>query len=68
MLSNISNSSYNALQVEVRRRMPGSLQFQGSSTFSKVLTDSGGRPIDEGLVTFLGLGDRLHDAGTQRVE
>ena len=44
MLSNISNSSYNALQVEVRRRIPGGLQFQGSYTFSKVLTDSGGSP------------------------
>src|SRR5262249_7580402 len=44
ILSNISNSSYNALQVEAWRRMPGSIQFQGSYTFSKVLTDSGGRP------------------------
>ena len=38
-LYNGGQSTYNALQVEVRRRMSAGLQFDGSYTFSKSLTD-----------------------------
>lgn len=40
MLTNYSNSSYHALQLEVRRRYAPGLHFQGNYSFSKVLTDS----------------------------
>jgi len=36
---NYSHSSYNALQVDVRRRTRSGIQFQGNYTFSKVLSD-----------------------------
>lgn len=42
MVTNFSNSTYNSLQVEVRRRMGKALQFQGNYTFSKVLSDAAG--------------------------
>ncbi|HYM13600.1 MAG TPA: TonB-dependent receptor [Bryobacterales bacterium] len=42
LLTNYSNSSYNALQAEVRRRLTGGIEFQANYTFSKVLTDSSG--------------------------
>jgi hypothetical protein len=42
MVTNFSNSTYNSLQVEVRRRMGKTLQFQGNYTFSKVLSDAAG--------------------------
>ena len=41
MVTNFSNSTYNSLQVEVRR-MGKALQFQGNYTFSKVLSDAAG--------------------------
>jgi hypothetical protein len=41
-LTNYSNSTYNALQMEVRRRMDTGLDFQANYTFSKVLSDSAG--------------------------
>ncbi|MEP6537041.1 MAG: TonB-dependent receptor [Bryobacteraceae bacterium] len=41
-LTNYTNSTYNALQVEVSRRMSTGLQFQGNYTYSKVLSDSTG--------------------------
>ena len=41
-LTNYSQSSYNSLQVEVRRRAASGLDFQVNYTFSKVLTDSAG--------------------------
>lgn len=40
MLTNYSNSSYHAVQFEVRRRYAPGLHFQGNYSFSKVLTDS----------------------------
>ncbi len=40
LLQNYSNSSYHAMQLEVRRRSASGLQFQGNYAFSKVLTDS----------------------------
>jgi hypothetical protein len=40
-ITNFSNSSYNSLQFEVRRRM-GALNFQANYTFSKVLSDAAG--------------------------
>jgi len=36
---NYSHSSYNALQVEARRRTRSGIQFQGNYTFSKALSD-----------------------------
>jgi hypothetical protein len=45
MITNYSNSSYHALQVEVRRRMSSGLQFQANYTFGKVLTDSSGTQV-----------------------
>jgi hypothetical protein len=42
LIANYSNSSYNALQIEVRRRAAAGIQIQGNYTFSKVLTDSSG--------------------------
>ena len=41
-LTNYSNATYNSLQVEVRRRLSGGLDFQGNYTFSKVLSDAAG--------------------------
>jgi hypothetical protein len=40
LITNYSHSSYNALQLEVRRRTAGGLEFQANYSFSKVLTDS----------------------------
>ncbi|MBL8240717.1 MAG: TonB-dependent receptor [Bryobacterales bacterium] len=40
MMTNYSNSSYNALQVEVRRRLRSGLNIQGNYTYGKVLSDS----------------------------
>ncbi|HEY7390354.1 MAG TPA: TonB-dependent receptor, partial [Bryobacteraceae bacterium] len=42
LLTNYSSSSYNSLQVEVRRRMHSGLSFQWNYTFSKVLSDADG--------------------------
>lgn len=42
MITNYSNSTYNALQVELRRRTRSGLEFQGNYTFSKVLSDAQG--------------------------
>ncbi|MGH8249000.1 MAG: hypothetical protein ACREUU_21545, partial [Gammaproteobacteria bacterium] len=39
-LSNYSNSSYNALQIDVRSRVRAGLQFQANYTYSKVLSDA----------------------------
>ncbi len=41
-VANYSNSNYNALQLDVRRRTRSGIQFQGSYNFSKVLGDSTG--------------------------
>ena len=41
-ITNFSNSSYNSLQFDVRRRLNSGLSFQGNYTFSKVLTDADG--------------------------
>jgi hypothetical protein len=40
MLNNYSNSTYNSLQIEARHRATAGLEFQGSYSFSKVLSDS----------------------------
>jgi hypothetical protein len=45
LLTNYSNSSYNALQTEIRRRLAGGMEFQANYTFSKVLTDSSGTQV-----------------------
>jgi hypothetical protein len=45
MITNYSNSSYHALQIEVRRRVSSGLQFQANYTFGKVLTDSSGTQV-----------------------
>ena len=42
LVTNYSNSSYHAMQLEVRRRAREGLQFQANYSFSKVLTDSSG--------------------------
>ncbi len=42
ILSNYSNSTYNALQADITRRMRGGLQYQFNYTFSKVLSDAAG--------------------------
>ena len=42
MLSNYSNSTYNALQIDVRSRVRSGFQFQGNYTYAKVLSDSDG--------------------------
>lgn len=42
LLGNRSSSSYNALQIDVRRRIRSGIQFQGNYTFSKILSDSVG--------------------------
>ncbi len=46
ILANYSNSSYNALQIDVRRRVRAGLQFQGNYTYAKVLSDSNGTNQD----------------------
>lgn len=40
LITNVSNSSYNALQVDVRHRYRNGVQFQANYTFSKVLSDA----------------------------
>ncbi|HET9788148.1 MAG TPA: hypothetical protein VFP47_13495, partial [Pyrinomonadaceae bacterium] len=40
LLTNDSMSNYHSLQVEVRKRFSGGLQFQADYTFSKALTDA----------------------------
>ena len=42
ILSNYSNSTYNALQIDVRRRVRSGFQFQANYTYAKVLSDSDG--------------------------
>jgi hypothetical protein len=42
MVTNYSNSTYNALQVDVRRRVQRGLLFQGNYSYSKVLSDAAG--------------------------
>src|SRR5262249_27137002 len=39
-ITNLSNSSYNGLQLEVRKHTRSGFQFQANYTFSKALTDS----------------------------
>ena len=39
---NASNSTYNALQIDVRRRLGNGIQFESNYTYSKVLSDSVG--------------------------
>jgi hypothetical protein len=41
-LGNLSYSSYNALQMEIRRRFSKGFSFQANYTYGKVLTDFGG--------------------------
>ena len=45
LITNFSNGSYHALQVELRRRAASGLQFQANYTFGKVLTDSSGTGV-----------------------
>lgn len=45
MVTNYSNSSYHALQLEIRRRATKGVHFQGNYSFSKVLTDSSGTQV-----------------------
>jgi len=40
MMTNRNSSTFNSLQIEVRRRLAGGLQIQGSYAFSKSLTNS----------------------------
>ncbi len=40
LFTNRSNSSYNGLQVEVRKRIRNGIQFQANYTFSKALSDA----------------------------
>ena len=40
VLTNYSNSTYNGLQVEVRKRASNGMQFQANYTFSKSLSDA----------------------------
>ena len=41
-ITNFSNSTYNSLQFDVRRRVSAGLNFQANYTFSKVLSDAAG--------------------------
>lgn len=41
-ITNFSNSTYNSLQFDVRRRVSEGLSFQANYTFSKVLSDAAG--------------------------
>ncbi len=45
MITNYSNSSYHAMQLEVRRRTANGIQYQANYSFSKVLTDSSGTQV-----------------------
>ena len=56
LLENYTNSTYNALQVEVRRRTRQGFDFQANYTFSKVLSDSYGTSQSR-LEHFLDLGN-----------
>src|SRR5204863_1210622 len=40
VLSNDSSSNYNAMELEVRRRFSGGLQFQADYTWSKAMGDA----------------------------
>ena len=53
-LTNYSSSSYNALQVEVRRRTKSGLFIEGNYTWSKVLSDADG-DVQNRLQHFLDL-------------
>ena len=53
-LTNYSSSSYNALQVEVRRRTKSGLFLEGNYTWSKVLSDADG-DVQNRLQHFLDL-------------
>jgi hypothetical protein len=53
-LTNYSSSSYNALQVEVRRRTKSGLFIEGNYTWSKVLSDADG-DVSNRLQYFLDL-------------
>jgi hypothetical protein len=53
-LTNYSSSSYNALQVEVRRRTKSGLFIEGNYTWSKVLSDADG-DVQNRLQYFLDL-------------
>ena len=55
-LTNYTNSTYNALQVDVSHRMATGLQFQANYTYSKVLSDSTGTSQTR-LEHFLDLGN-----------
>lgn len=55
LLTNFSHSTYNSLQVEVRRRAGTDLDFQVNYTFSKVLSDSAGNYSAARLEHFLDL-------------
>jgi len=59
---NGSQSTYNALQVEMRRRLSKGLQFSGNYTFSKSLTNYFG-DSSVGFVPFTTLRDRGNDKG-----
>lgn len=48
IMTNYSNSSYNSLQVEVRRRVAAGLNLQSNFTWSKVLSDA----LGDGQVLF----------------
>jgi hypothetical protein len=45
LITNYSHSTYNALQLEVRRRSASGVQFQANYSFSKVLADSSGAAV-----------------------
>lgn len=42
MMTNYSNGTYHGLQMDVRRRLPKNVFFQGNYVWSKVLSDSSG--------------------------
>jgi hypothetical protein len=64
-LTNGGYSNYHSLQAEIRRRMTKGLQFQGSYTLSKALTDTdgGGQSTLEQYRTFRNLLLDKHRAG-----
>jgi carboxypeptidase family protein len=70
MLNNDSMSNYNALQIEVRRRFSGGLQFNADYTFSKALTDArdalGNNQSD--LTSFRTLRDKSLDYGRSNAD
>src|SRR6185437_4531086 len=47
MMTNRNSSTFNSLQIEVRRRLAGGLQIQGSYAFSKSLTNSNNPTLRE---------------------